>query len=138
MDKAVNLLDSLPKFKNEKHQQLAVQLAGAAVLSTVLYSSYKLITGTNKKPKGLKEIPVPKSSYPYVGHMFSLGELPGETISKWHKEFGPILKLHMGAQTWIMVDDPTLAQKIFVSNGAETSYRPECEFNYRYHSMNGK
>ncbi|KAL0579402.1 hypothetical protein ABG067_008645, partial [Albugo candida] len=101
IEKASMLFESLPKFKNEKQQQLAIQIASIVVASSVLYSSYRLISGSNKL-KGLKDIPEPKSSYPYVGHLLSLGEFPSKTVTQWHKELGPIIKLRMGAQTWIM------------------------------------
>lgn len=138
MESAAKFIESLPKFKDEKHQKLALQVASITVASSILYTSYRLIAGANKKRRGTREIPVPGSSYPYVGHMFSLGELPGKTISKWHAELGPILKLKMGAQTWIMIDDPALAHKIFVGNGAETSYRPESIYAFKHYSMGGK
>ncbi|KAI9487029.1 MAG: cytochrome P450 [Benjaminiella poitrasii] len=44
----------------------------------------------------------------------------------------------MGRKTWIMVSDPILAHKIFVSRGAETSYRPHSIFSYEYYSLRGK
>lgn len=132
------MIESLPNFKNEKHQKLALNIAGIAVASSILYTYYRILTRTNKKKESSREIPVPGSSYPLVGHMFSLGEKPGETISKWHAELGPIIKLNMGAQTWVVVDDPALAQKVFVGHGAETSYRVESTYSFKHYSMGGK
>ncbi|KAI7889067.1 cytochrome P450 [Mucor mucedo] len=84
------------------------------------------------------DIPVPDSAFPYIGHLLSLGSLPSETISKWHEKYGPIIKMYMGAQTWISVDDPILAHKIFVTHGVETSYRPHSTYAYYYYSAQGK
>lgn len=107
--------------------------------SAILYSTYcGVFKGDQKKIQGTKEIPIPSSKYPYIGHFLSLGELPARTIEKWHNELGPIVKLQMGRQTWISVNCPILAQKIFVTHGAETSYRPHTIFTQDYHSMNGK
>lgn len=138
MNSKTKMIEFLSSFKNEKRQMLALQTAGIAVASSLLYTSYKVFANTNKKKEGIREIPVPSSSYPIVGHMFSLGESPGETISKWHADLGPIIKLKMGAQTWVIVDDPALAQKIFVTHGAQTSYRVESIYAYKHYSMGGK
>lgn len=139
MESVVKLTEYLPKFDSKNHNRLAVQVASVAAVSSILYATYKSVSNDNKKNQTYgKEIPSPKSSYPYVGHMLSLGSSPWNTITQWHEELGPIIKLKMGAQTWIMVDDPALAHKIFVSNGAETSYRPKMMFPYKLASMGGK
>jgi hypothetical protein len=128
---------TLPRIAKDHATPLIVSTAAASAL---LYSSYRMAfsRGDRKKIQGIKEIPMPGSKYPYVGHLLSLGELPGRTIAKWHEEMGPILQLQMGHQTWISVNCPTLAHKIFVTYGAETSYRPYTVYTSKYHSMNGK
>ncbi|GAA5808616.1 hypothetical protein MFLAVUS_002008 [Mucor flavus] len=80
---------------------------------------------------------MPGSNYPYVGHIWSLGELPGMTIMKWHNELGPLINLKMGVKNWVLVDDPILAQKIFVSNGVKTSFRSRNVFTYDHYSKGG-
>lgn len=138
MDSATKLIKNLPKFKDEKNQELVLKVASITVASSVLYTCYRIFSAANKKKESSREIPVPGSSYPFVGHMLSLGESPVNTISKWHAELGPILKLKMGAQTWVMVDDPALAQKIFVGYGAQTSYRAESIYAHKQYSKGGK
>lgn len=108
----------------------------AAVFIYTLYT--RIAVKSNKSNKSNKEIPVPSSAYPYIGHLLSLGRLPSKNISEWHREFGPIIKLFMGAQTWISVDDPILAHKIFVTHGIETSYRPHSTYAYYHYSSEGK
>lgn len=104
----------------------------------LLYTSYKLVELSNSKTiKSSREIPVPTSSYLVVGHMLSLGEFPGATVHKWHEQLGPIIKLHMGVQTWIMVADPILAQKILVLHGTKSAFRPYSHFSYHIHSKRG-
>lgn len=90
--------------------------------ASIVYATYQIFL--SQKKVVYRQIPIPGSSYPYVGHMLSLGELPGKTVAKWHDELGPIIRLRMGVQNWIMVNDPILAHKIFVVKGAETSHRP--------------
>lgn len=112
----------------EKEKRTVIAISTAIIL----YSSYKCIRAFNNKKKNdhqqNKEIPVPGSSYWYVGHMFSMGELPGKTVQAWHRQLGPIIKLYLGVQTWIMISDPILAHKVFVTNSAKTSFRPKSHF----------
>lgn len=103
---------------------------------SIFYTSYQIFF--SQKRVASKKIPVPGSSYPYVGHMLSLGDLPGKTVAKWHEELGPIIKLRMGVQNWIMVNDPILAHKIFVVRGAETSHRPYNTYAHSNTALGGK
>lgn len=137
MERATKLLESV-KAPHIEREQAVPLVVGIAAATTLLYSSYRLLSSGNCKNKqGFKEIPVPGSAYPYVGHMMSLGELPGRKVTEWHRELGPILKLRMGRQTWITVDDPVLAHKIFVSRGADTSARPYSRYAYEHYAMKG-
>lgn len=112
------------KFEKEK------ALPAIAVTLAILYASSKLISSSNKKP--LKEIPMHRSAYPYVGHLLSLGKLPSKVIAEWHKELGPIIKIKMGAQTWVSIDNPRLAHQLLVINGSKTSSKPESYFSHTY------
>lgn len=140
METINSLIDSIPpRFMVDREKLTPVISIAAATV--ILLSSYKCFLKKKEEKdskRGIKEIPVPGSRYPYFGHMFSLGSSPGKVIAKWHKEFGHILKLSMGIQTWIMVDDPVLAHKIFVSNGAVASNRPHVTFAYDYYGLKGK
>lgn len=141
MERVNKLIESIsipPQLEREKIMPIVSIVAATAIL----YSTYKLVSNSNKKKngkkQGLKDIPSPASPYPYVGHMFSLGSSPGRQITEWHKELGHIFKLRMGIQTWILIDDPLLAHKIFVTHGAEASNRPHSTFAYEYYSLKGK
>ncbi|GAA5798379.1 hypothetical protein HPULCUR_003781 [Helicostylum pulchrum] len=112
------------KFEKEK------ALSAIAVTLVILYASSKLISSPNKKSS--KEIPMHRSAYPYVGHLLSLGKLPTTTVAEWHKELGPIIKIKMGAQTWVSIDNPRLAHQLLVINGSKTSSRPESYFSHTY------
>lgn len=132
------------KRKRENKTFLSLSLAAA----TLLYTAYKymIMSKTVSKKKQIngnhytnKTIPIPKQSmYPYIGHMFSLGDLPAHRLSIWHKQLGPIVQLQMGIQTWISISDHELAHKVFVSNGVKTSYRPHSTYAYLYYSSKGK
>ncbi|KAG2214325.1 hypothetical protein INT47_000881 [Mucor saturninus] len=104
--------------------------------ATVIYAFRQLISVEHEQVQ--KEIPTPPLSFPIVGHMFSLGALPGRTFSQWHSKLGPILKIKMGIRTWVIVDDPYLAHEIFATNGADTSFRPVNNFGDEHYSFHGK
>ncbi|GAN07522.1 cytochrome P450 [Mucor ambiguus] len=125
----------LPHFEKEQ----ALRIVSIATATAVLYQSYRYITAdkTTKKP-GLKEIPVAPSCYPYVGHAFSLGRIPSDTIRQWHKDCGPVIKIKLGRRVWITIADPALAHKVFVTHGAQTSYRPHLNFSHKLFSGGGK
>lgn len=134
MDRATKLIESisLPKFDRKE----ALPIVSIAAAASIFYASYRLLSSGQKKHK-FKEIPVPGSAYPYIGHMLSLGDIPGRTVAKWHDELGPIIKLRMGVQSWFMISDPILAHKVFVAKGAETSSRPHNVFAHDHHSIGG-
>lgn len=136
MEKVNSFINSVPQ-RFEREKTAIINIAAATAL---FYATYKLInhSKSSKKQSGLKEIPKPGFSYPYVGHMFSLGSSPCKKITQWHKEVGHIFKLDMGIQTWILIDDPLLAHKVFVTNGVGSSDRPHSTFAHEYYSFKGK
>ncbi|KAI9357779.1 cytochrome P450 [Pilaira anomala] len=133
MDRVSAFIDSIPrKFEQKEITTPVVSIAAAA---TLLYSSYKIAKYV--KNYSYKKIPSPKGAYPFVGHLLSLGKEPSQTFSEWHKEVGHIMKLRIGAQTWILIDDPKLAYKVFVSNAASSAHRPTSTFS-DFYSHGGK
>lgn len=125
---------SLPKLDKKD----ALPVASLAIAVSIVYTSYRMFLSNQGKKHNFKEIPIPGSAYPYIGHMMSLGELPGKTIKKWHEELGPIINLKMGIQNWIAVNDPVLAHKIFVTKGVDTSYRPHNAYAFNILCSGGK
>ncbi|CEP11847.1 hypothetical protein [Parasitella parasitica] len=113
-----------------------VPAIGVATAAAIVYSASSV--NKSKQNQAVKEIPTPSSCYPYIGHMLALSTAPGKQLVEWHKELGPIIKIHMGKQIWILVDDPELAHKIFVSHGAETSFRPYSTYASEHYSFRGK
>ncbi|KAI9282605.1 cytochrome P450 [Sporodiniella umbellata] len=63
---------------------------------------------------------------------------PYEQVSKWHDQAGPIYKIDMGNQLYIMINDPYLAQDIFVKAGNTTSDRLKHYFLSDVHSMGSR
>jgi hypothetical protein len=135
----MGFIETIRLLRSDKNQATPI-IVSIAAATAVVYTSFCIAFAHygRKKNQNIKEIPMPGSSFPYIGHLLSLGELPGKTISKWHQQLGPIIQLQMGRQTWITVCCPILAHKIFVTCGAETSYRPYAVFTQDYHSMKGK
>ncbi|CAO3700530.1 hypothetical protein CU097_006965 [Rhizopus azygosporus] len=120
---------------NKEHQK-ALAASGIALALTI----YLIKRVSDKKNKTYKEIPYPAGStnWPIFGHMLSLGSTPVMQFKKWHEETGPIYKVRMGKQTWVMISDPYLAHEIFVKNGANTSSRPYHRFNSDIYARNSR
>ncbi|CEG66623.1 hypothetical protein RMATCC62417_03168 [Rhizopus microsporus] len=71
-----------------------------------------------------------------TGHMPLLGQIPGETFTKWHHEYGPIFRIKMGVQKWLILGDAQIAHDILVSKGSVTVGRPEQTFLTKVHGKN--
>ncbi|KAG1470957.1 hypothetical protein G6F56_002394 [Rhizopus delemar] len=108
-------------------------------ITATLLSVFYLSTKSTEK-KGLKEIPYPPHviNWPIFGHLFSLGNSPSKQVGQWHKELGPIFKIKMGNQLWVIIGDPFLAHEIFVKKGSSTSSRPYHRFNVKIYGKNSR
>ncbi|CAO3656437.1 unnamed protein product [Mucor hiemalis] len=140
MDATVGYIQSFSLHGKREKLYFPVIAAATILVCTAAYRLFKYETRTKEihSKQKLKEIPVPGSAYPYFGHMLSMGESPSATIAQWHAQLGPLIKLRMGVHHWVIVDDPILAHKIFVTRGTETSYRPHSAFAYYHYSLQGK
>ncbi|KAI8356725.1 cytochrome P450 [Choanephora cucurbitarum] len=135
MERITQLIETIP-WPTQRDSRPIVSVAAATAL---LLSSYYLMTRRrDRHGKYTKEIPTPGDSVPFFGHLLALGDVPSLAVNKWHKEHGPIIKIKMGVKTWVFVDDPLLAHKIFVNHGAESSYRPYTEYGHHHYSFGGK
>ncbi|KAI9491276.1 cytochrome P450 [Zychaea mexicana] len=61
--------------------------------------------------------------------------LPGFKFHEWHKECGPVLRIDVGVQRWILVSDHEIVQHLFVTNGAVASNRPFQLFSSQYYAL---
>jgi hypothetical protein len=101
--------------------QYSLPLVMTVGVTTALYKTYRSIY--SKDTSECNKIPIPKPCYPYVGHLFTLGENAGKTVSEWHKQYGPIIQLKLGVQDWLFIGDPIVAHNIMKRN--ECSGRPQ-------------
>ncbi|KAI9026497.1 cytochrome P450 [Phycomyces nitens] len=121
-------------------------VVGAIAIGVAAKLVFGLLSSTSQDQKeierlkleGYKEIPSPSGKYPFFGHILSLGSTPSIKIRKWHQELGPIIRLNMGAQPWILISDPYLAHELFVKNGINTSDRHKHSYAYWMYSKGGK
>ncbi|KAI7866657.1 cytochrome P450 [Spinellus fusiger] len=70
--------------------------------------------------------------------MVKLMSSPQLKMHEWHKELGPIIHIKMGVQDFILISDPKLAHKIFVTNGNITSSRPNHSFIKNHYTYGGR
>ncbi|KAI9282730.1 cytochrome P450 [Sporodiniella umbellata] len=109
------------------------------VFACLTFASIYLWGRTLYEKKREGEIPfAPSVNLPIFGHLLALSLSPTKQIKKWHKKVGPILKLNMGNQIWVMISDPYLAHDIFVGSGTATSSRPYHHFLSDLYSKGGR
>ncbi|KAI8877874.1 cytochrome P450 [Backusella circina FSU 941] len=117
------------------NKNTALSVLGAVSALSAAYSIYRSFSTDKTK----LEIPTPNSCYPYVGHLLSLGDLPGKKIAEWHTKYGPIINVRMGVQNWICIGDPTLAHELFVTNyNIESAGRHYATYSSKYYSFGKK
>ncbi|KAI9245377.1 cytochrome P450 [Phascolomyces articulosus] len=118
----------------QQHQYApVVSIAAAAGLAAFAFAT--AVRSNNKTPKGYKEIPVADGRIPYFGHLLSLGEVPAFKITEMQKKHGPIMKIYMGVQEWVMISDPLIAHEIFMTKGSVTSGRPYQLYTHEHYSI---
>lgn len=54
--------------------------------------------------------------------------MAAHTVTKWHRQYGPILHIKMGVQDWVYISDPEVGQEVFATQGALSSGRPYLVF----------
>jgi hypothetical protein len=137
----------------------SIIIPASAALLSILYLSRR---EKAEEKKGLKEVPFPPNAtnlpifgkynklftflflkflfihFIFLGHIFALGSCPSKQVTKWHDEIGPIYKIYMGNQLWIMISDPFLAHDIFVKAGSSTSSRPYHRFLIDIYGKNNR
>ncbi|KAL0086935.1 hypothetical protein F4703DRAFT_1927808 [Phycomyces blakesleeanus] len=133
----------LLKIKDSNH---IIPIFGVVMLGLAAKYVYRLYSSSKQKQRlndpwykeGFKDIPSPSEKYPYIGHMLSLGDNPSFQLEKLHQELGPIFRLQMGTQRWVLLSDPLLAHDLFVRNGINTSGRHPQKFSYKMYSKGGR
>ncbi|KAI9013850.1 cytochrome P450 [Phycomyces nitens] len=127
-------------LSNEKYILSTIGVVLLTIGAKVIYTlaSPHAKTGIIIAGQPFKEIPSPKAGYPYVGHMFSMGSNPSIQVEKWHQELGPIIRIKMGIQSWVIINDPVIAHDVFVRNGTRTSGRPVHSFSTGLYSKGGR
>ncbi|KAI8994723.1 cytochrome P450 [Pilobolus umbonatus] len=121
---------TLPTLDQVRHIQVDQKhmktIVGITAATAVLYSACKLFATPDPfdSNKGTKKIPMPDGAYPYIGHVLAFAKSPIKASKDWHRRYGPLVRVRMGVQNWLLVGDPLLAHKLFVIHGAVTSSRP--------------
>ncbi|KAI9245376.1 cytochrome P450 [Phascolomyces articulosus] len=109
------------------------------ILKRVLWTNIFMNKSSNSKNEDsnntlipFTQIPTPKGSLPYFGHLFILGKHPGLKAAEWIKELGPIIQVHLGVKRWVLIGDPFIANEVFNSQGASSSGRTFSLFTHHH------
>ncbi|KAL0096762.1 hypothetical protein J3Q64DRAFT_1709302 [Phycomyces blakesleeanus] len=129
-----SLVDYISK---NNYVKTAAKAAAVSLTASLVYYAIKEPKEDNWNRKDFKKIPGP-SGYPFVGHMLSMGFTPSFQIEKWHEQYGPIVHINMGAQQWVIFNDPVLAHDLFVRNATKASDRRRHKFTNGMYSKGGR
>lgn len=135
----------------KKPEKLAPALGAVAAAGLAAYAIKRIQSSSKPRfdyAKGTEGIPSPKGAvyyfgkislcikvvfsplpynlihHHYIGHLPMMGDMPAHTITKWHRELGPIIRVKMSVQDWVFISDPIVAQEVFAAQGSATSGRP--------------
>ncbi|KAN0031288.1 hypothetical protein ACTA71_010377 [Dictyostelium dimigraforme] len=61
---------------------------------------------------------------PILGNLHQLGNAPHHTLTKMHRIYGDIFRLHFGDVYTVVVSDPILIREMFIDNHENFKYRP--------------
>ncbi|CAO3682084.1 unnamed protein product [Rhizopus stolonifer] len=115
--------------KIERPERYTTILSAAITTVVATYFIRRAMKNTMKyKSLGTEEIPSPKGEWFFFGHLPLMGGRLGETVTKWHKELGPIFRVRVGNQNWVFVGDPLIAHDLLVTKGIDTAGRPKLTF----------
>ncbi|KAI9246447.1 cytochrome P450 [Phascolomyces articulosus] len=109
--------------------------------SFALYGLYVTMGSCNNttldnKNLSLKEVPSPGGALPYFGHLFKIpSSLPALKFDEWHRQYGPLIRVKMGVEQWIVIGERRIANDILKAKGAVTSGRPYHLFLSQYHTL---
>ncbi|KAI9491715.1 cytochrome P450 [Zychaea mexicana] len=127
---------SMESLASLQKEQWAPVVSIAAAAGLAVYALSTANKSNSATPKGYKEIPVAEGRLPYFGHLLSLGDVPALKITEMQQRHGPIMRIYMGVQPWVMISDPLIAHEIFMTKGSITSGRPFQLYTHNYYSIN--
>ncbi len=105
---------------NYKWTILAVVLVSPALLGFLQYLLFK-----DRPPKGLKLVPGPGSTIPYIGRVDIDAAAPWNSMRKWSDQFQGFFRLQACGEMHIWLGDSDIAQEMFCKRAATYSSRPE-------------
>ncbi|KAI8143436.1 cytochrome P450 [Fennellomyces sp. T-0311] len=98
-------------------------VTSALTCCAITLLAYFWVNPASNQKKALDAIPTPKG-YPYIGHILCFDKLHAHKLKEWHDELGPVIRVQMGVQPWIVVSDPKIVYELFVLNSSVASNRP--------------
>eukprot|EP01018_Ginkgo_biloba_P018955 Gb_14594 [translate_table: standard] len=87
-------------------------LFGSVSLLTLIFNVWFI---TIKKKKEARLPPGPRG-WPIVGNLFQLGKKPNASLAALARKYGPLMTLHLGMQTMVVVSSPGMAKEFLTKN----------------------
>lgn len=79
----------------------------------------------DKPPKGLKLVPGPPSTIPYIGRVDIDPIAPWNSMKKWADEYNGLFRLTTCGEMHIWLGDGDIAQELYCKRASHYSSRPE-------------
>ncbi|XP_024543432.1 cytochrome P450 71A1 [Selaginella moellendorffii] len=105
-------------------------------LSIILVGAATLVLCSLFASRFLYPLPPGPWGTPLFGHLYSLGELPHQTLSKLSKKYGPIMTVRLGMVPALVIDSPQWAREFLTTHDIAFASRPQ-NTNSKYLFFNG-
>jgi len=94
-------------------------------ISPPLIRFFRYLLFKDKPPKGLKLVPGPPSTLPYIGRVDIDPIAPWNSMKKWADEYNGMFRLTSCGEMHIWLGDTNVAQELYCKRAAYYSSRPE-------------
>ena len=96
-----------------------------ALLSPTIYRIFHFFLVFDQPPKGLKLVPGPGSTIPYIGRVDIDPIAPWNSMKKWSDNHNGFFRLQACGEMHIWLGDNDIAQELYCKRAAIYSSRPE-------------
>jgi hypothetical protein len=95
------------------------------LISPLLISFLRYLLFKDKPPQGLKLVPGPPSTIPYIGRVDIDPIAPWNSMKRWSDQFNGMFRLTACGEMHIWLGDNKVAQELYCNRAANYSSRPE-------------
>lgn len=95
------------------------------LLCPAVYGFLRYLLFKDKPPKGLRLVPGPPSTIPYIGRVDIDAAAPWNSMKKWADQYNGFFRLTACGEMHIWLGDSDIAQELYCKRAPQYSSRPE-------------